>query len=138
MRRTPKTAIRGGFGTGYVHYTRAGSGDILASTRPQAQFAAVSQITPSDDKPLHTPLPAQIIAVGYHHAELLRHCRPGIPFGPGDHLQPGDRQHHLGSKEHARQLRGELLPQRAAAVGEEHAARCRLRRQPRAASAKAF
>ena len=30
---TPKTAIRGGFGTGYVHYTRAGSGDIQASTR---------------------------------------------------------------------------------------------------------
>ena len=41
----PKTAIRGGFGTSYVHYTRAGSGDILAINAPQAQFAAVTQIS---------------------------------------------------------------------------------------------
>ena len=34
-------------------------------------------------------------------------------------------------KNTAGQLRGELLPQRAAAAGEEHAARHRLRRQPR-------
>ena len=42
-----KTAIRAGFGTGYVHYTRAGSGDILAINAPQAQFAAVTQIKPT-------------------------------------------------------------------------------------------
>ena len=35
-----KTAIRGGFGMSYVHYTRAGSGDILAINAPQAQFAS--------------------------------------------------------------------------------------------------
>jgi outer membrane receptor protein involved in Fe transport len=39
-------SIRGGFGTSYVHYTRAGSGDILAINAPQAQFASVTQITP--------------------------------------------------------------------------------------------
>jgi hypothetical protein len=38
-----KTAIRGGFGTSYVHYTRAGSGDILAINAPQALFVAVNQ-----------------------------------------------------------------------------------------------
>ncbi len=37
------TSIRGGFGISYAHYTRAGSGDILAINAPQAQFAAVSQ-----------------------------------------------------------------------------------------------
>ena len=38
-----KTAIRGGFGTSFVHYTRAGSGDILAINAPQALFVAVNQ-----------------------------------------------------------------------------------------------
>ena len=38
-----KTALRGGFGLSYVHYTRAGSGDILAINAPQALFVAVNQ-----------------------------------------------------------------------------------------------
>ena len=38
-----KTAIRGGFGVSFVHYTRAGSGDILAINAPQALFVAVNQ-----------------------------------------------------------------------------------------------
>ena len=38
-----KTAIRGGFDTSFVHYTRAGSGDILAINAPQALFVAVNQ-----------------------------------------------------------------------------------------------
>ena len=40
---TPKTSIRGGYGISYVHYTRAGSGDILAINAPQAQFTSVTQ-----------------------------------------------------------------------------------------------
>ncbi|MBB5343814.1 hypothetical protein HDF10_001789 [Edaphobacter lichenicola] len=44
---TPRTSIRGGYGTSYVHYTRAGSGDILAINAPQAQFVSVTQKTPS-------------------------------------------------------------------------------------------
>jgi hypothetical protein len=39
----PKTALRGGFGMSFVHYTRAGSGDILAINAPQALFVAVNQ-----------------------------------------------------------------------------------------------
>ncbi len=38
-----KTSVRGGFGMSYVHYTRAGSGDILAINAPQALFVAVNQ-----------------------------------------------------------------------------------------------
>ncbi|WP_348641280.1 TonB-dependent receptor [Granulicella aggregans] len=60
---TPRTALRGGFGTSYIHYTRAGSGDILAINAPQAQFAAVTQITPTTTNQCGT-VPAQIIAVG--------------------------------------------------------------------------
>jgi len=44
---TPRTSIRGGYGTSYVHYTRAGSGDILAINAPQAQFVSVTQKTPT-------------------------------------------------------------------------------------------
>ncbi|MCU1324101.1 MAG: TonB-dependent receptor plug [Acidobacteriaceae bacterium] len=44
---TPKTAIRGGYGISYVHYTRAGSGNILAINAPQAQFISVTQVAPS-------------------------------------------------------------------------------------------
>ena len=38
-----KTVVRGGFGMSFVHYTRAGSGDILAINAPQALFVAVNQ-----------------------------------------------------------------------------------------------
>lgn len=57
-------SIRGGFGMSYVHYTRAGSGDILAINAPQAQFAAVSQIAPTATNHCTSPLPAQIIPTG--------------------------------------------------------------------------
>jgi hypothetical protein len=59
-----RTAIRGGFGISYAHYTRAGSGDILGINAPQAQFASVTQITPTTTNHCSTPLPAQIIAIG--------------------------------------------------------------------------
>jgi hypothetical protein len=44
---TSTTVIRGGFGMGYVHYTRAGSGDILGINAPQALFVSVPQPKPS-------------------------------------------------------------------------------------------
>ena len=59
----PKTVIRGGFGMSYIHYTRAGSGDILAINAPQAQFAAVAQPAPTTTNHCASPLPAQIIPV---------------------------------------------------------------------------
>jgi hypothetical protein len=59
-----KTAVHGGFGMSYVHYTRAGSGDILGINAPQAQFAAVTQIAPNTTNHCSSPLPAQIVAVG--------------------------------------------------------------------------
>jgi hypothetical protein len=40
---TPSIAIRGGYGTSFVHYTRAGSGDILAINAPNALFVSVTQ-----------------------------------------------------------------------------------------------
>jgi hypothetical protein len=49
-----KTAIRGGFGTSYVHYTRAGSGDILGINAPQALFVTVVQNGTSAPAPTTT------------------------------------------------------------------------------------
>jgi hypothetical protein len=73
-----KTAIRGGFGMSYVHYTRAGSGDILAINAPQAQFAAVVQPTPTPANHC-APLPAQIIATGATTPSCYATADQGFP-----------------------------------------------------------
>jgi len=77
----PKLAIRGGFGMSYVHYTRAGSGDILAINAPQAQFASVTQIAPSTTNHCTTPLPAQIIAIGATTPSCYATQEQGYPSG---------------------------------------------------------
>jgi len=78
---TPKLAVRGGFGMSYVHYTRAGSGDILAINAPQAQFASVTQITPTATDHCATPLPTQIIAVGTTTPSCYATEDQGYPSG---------------------------------------------------------
>jgi hypothetical protein len=55
---TPKIALRGGYGVSYVHYTRAGSGDILAINAPQAQFVSVTQPKPTATNGCPTGAPA--------------------------------------------------------------------------------
>ncbi len=77
----PKTAIRGGFGISYAHYTRAGSGDILGINAPQAQFASVTQLTPTTANHCSTPLPAQIIAVGATTPSCFATADQGYPSG---------------------------------------------------------
>jgi hypothetical protein len=78
---TPKTSVRGGFGMSYVHYTRAGSGDIQAINAPQAQFASVTQLTPTLANQCGTPLPAQIIAVGKTTPSCYAAASQGFPSG---------------------------------------------------------
>ncbi len=76
-----KTVLRGGFGTSYIHYTRAGSGDILAINAPQAQFAAVTQVAPTTANHCSTPLPAQIIATGATTPSCYATADQGYPSG---------------------------------------------------------
>jgi len=78
---TPNTVVHAGFGTGYVHYTRAGSGDILGINAPQAQFAAVTQIKPSTTDQCSTPLPGQIITVGTTTPSCYAAASQGFPSG---------------------------------------------------------
>jgi Carboxypeptidase regulatory-like domain/TonB dependent receptor len=80
---TPDTVVRGGFGTGYVHYTRAGSGDILGINAPQAQFASVNQnnLKPTTTDHCATPLPAQIIAPGSTLQTCYATSDQGFPSG---------------------------------------------------------
>lgn len=78
---TPMWSVRGGFGTGFVHYTRAGSGDILAINAPQAQFASVTQIAPNTTDHCSTPLPAQIIATGTTTPTCYATASQGFPSG---------------------------------------------------------
>ncbi|HEX4651938.1 MAG TPA: carboxypeptidase regulatory-like domain-containing protein [Granulicella sp.] len=73
----PSVVVRGGFGMSYAHYTRAGSGDILAINAPQAQFASVTQ------SPLTTgactSLPSQIIAVNQTTPSCYATANQGFP-----------------------------------------------------------
>ncbi len=64
-----------------MHYTRAGSGDILAINAPQAQFAAVTQIKPSTTNHCSTPLPAQIISTGSTTPSCYVTADQGYPSG---------------------------------------------------------
>jgi hypothetical protein len=77
---TDKLALRGGFGMSFVHYTRAGSGDILAINAPQAQFASVTQISPSTTNHCN-PLPPQIIPVGKTTPSCFATADQGYPSG---------------------------------------------------------
>ncbi|MCU1253318.1 MAG: TonB-dependent receptor plug [Edaphobacter sp.] len=77
---TPRIAIHGGYGISYVHYTRAGSGDILAINAPQAQFAGVVQPTPTAANHCN-PLPAQIIPVGSTTPSCYATVDQGYPSG---------------------------------------------------------
>ena len=76
-----KTVVRGGFGMSYVHYTRAGSGDILGINAPQAQFASVSQIAPNATNHCSSPLPAQIIPIGGTTPSCFATSDQGYPSG---------------------------------------------------------
>src|SRR6266567_3924788 len=66
----PSVVVRGGFGTSFVHYTRAGSGDILAINAPNALFVSVAQ-------------PSKTTAAGY------RTLDQGFPVGLATTFNPG-------------------------------------------------
>lgn len=84
---TPNTSIRGGFGTSYVHYYRAGSGNILAINAPQAQFASVTQPTPTPANRC-TTLPANIIATGTTAPSCYATIDQGFPSGLVTNFNP--------------------------------------------------
>ena len=44
---TPRTVVRGGYGISYVHFSRAGGGDVLPINGPQVVNAVVNQTVPS-------------------------------------------------------------------------------------------
>ncbi len=76
-----KSVLRGGFGMSYVHYTRAGSGDILGINAPQAQFASVTQNAPTTTNHCSSPLPAQIIPIGGTTPSCFATSDQGYPSG---------------------------------------------------------
>jgi hypothetical protein len=44
---TPRTVVRGGYGISYIHFSRAGGGDILPINGPQVVNAVVNQTVPA-------------------------------------------------------------------------------------------
>ncbi len=85
---TPNTSIRGGFGVSFVHYTRAGSGDIIAINAPQAQFASVTQIAPSTTNHCTSPLPSQIIPTGSTTESCYVTADQGFPTALATNFNP--------------------------------------------------
>jgi len=69
---TPSVVLRGGYGTSYVHYTRAGSGDILPINAPNALFVSVTQ-------------PSSATAAGYRTLDqgYPANLAAGSNFSPG-------------------------------------------------------
>jgi hypothetical protein len=59
-----KTSLRGGYGVSYVHYSRAGSGDILAINAPQALFITQNQV-PARATTSSTPGPFRTTDSGF-------------------------------------------------------------------------
>jgi hypothetical protein len=66
----PSVVLRGGFGTSFVHYTRAGSGDILAINAPNALFVSVAQ-------------PAKATGAGYRTVDQGFRTGLATTFNPG-------------------------------------------------------
>ncbi len=47
---TPKTVVRGGYGVSYIHFNRAGGGNLLPINGPQVINAVVNQTEPTADR----------------------------------------------------------------------------------------
>ena len=74
---TPSTVIRGGYGISYVHFSRAGGGDILPINGPQVVNAVVNQTVPT------------VAVVRAGGAGLSGRPRRSVA------VQSADREHHL-------------------------------------------
>ena len=44
---TPRTVVRGGYGISYMHFSRAGGGDLLPINGPQVVNAVINQTVPT-------------------------------------------------------------------------------------------
>ncbi len=110
---TPATVIRGGYGVSYVHFSRAGGGDILPINGPQVVNAVVNQTEPTAP----TFLPGERgYPAGLADPSQFNPLTANITYMPrGLPLEPGAELVRLG----------------AARAAAQHAARRRLRRQPR-------
>jgi outer membrane receptor protein involved in Fe transport len=62
---TPNIAIRGGYGSSFIHYWRAGSGNMLAINAPNAMFTSVINPTPATGVGLGSTTGYQRLSSGY-------------------------------------------------------------------------
>jgi len=62
---TKSIAVRGGFGTSFIHYWRAGSGNMLAINAPNAMFTSVINPSPATGVGLGSTTGFQRLSAGY-------------------------------------------------------------------------
>jgi hypothetical protein len=85
---TPATVVRGGYGRSYVHFSRAGGGDILPINGPQVVNAVVNQTVPTS--PSFVPA-EQGYPVGLADPSKFNPLTANITYMPPDfHSSPVD------------------------------------------------
>jgi len=62
---TPSIAVRGGYGTSFIHYWRAGSGNMLAINAPNAMFTSVTNPSPAAGVGLGSTTGYQRLSAGF-------------------------------------------------------------------------
>ncbi len=110
---TPGMVVRGGYGVSYVHFSRAGGGDLLPINGPAGRQRG------------HQPDRSDCAVVRAGGARISGGTRRSVP------VQPADREHHLHAERLPLESGAELVHLRAARAEAQHAARRRLRRQSR-------
>ena len=114
---TPHTVVRGGYGISYVHFSRAGGGDLLPINGPQVVNAVINQTNPAASSFVTAE---QGYPAGLADPSQFNPLTANITYMPRDfHSSPVQSWYISVQRE----------------VCAQHAARRRLRRQPRRRSA---
>ena len=109
---TPRTVVRGGYGISYIHFSRAGGGDVLPINGPQVVNAVVNQTVPS--APTFVPA-EQGYPAGLADPSQFNPLTANITYMPDDFHSSPVQSWHIS-------IQRELMPQ--------HADRRRVYREP--------
>jgi len=99
---TPHTVLRGGYGVSYVHFSRAGGGDLLPINGPQVVNAVVNQTNPAAS----SFLPAQVgYPAGLADPAQFNPLTANITYMPRDfHSSPVQSWYISGQQELSRNM----------------------------------
>ena len=98
---TPTTVVRGGYGVSYIHFHRAGAGNLLPINGPQVVNAVANQTNPADPSFVTTQ---QGYPDQFADPSKFNPPRPTSLHARRLPLEPGPELLHLGQREIARNM----------------------------------